>query len=429
VGITSFNVRRYLASPGEYEAFVEIRNYADRPVTCQVTVSLVLPRACTAGADCPQGFACDPGLGSCANPQGTIPPVSLEPRGVWRRVVPNLQSDGGRLVASVEPKEIQDVFPQDNRAYAYLPPRRPARIQLVTEQNLFLEALLLLDPQNVLTKVSPAEYRAEGKYDVVIFDGVAPDTKGRDGNYLYIAPRGAHSPLENGARPVVSPVVASVQSKHPVLRWVALKDLNITEANAVRPARSDRVLVSGVGKGGRDAPLLISRETDRGKTLVFTFDIKRSDLPLRWSFPILIPNIVAWMKGESREENSSYPTGQRWNVPVPRGVTRAEVVGPDGARREVPVRDGHAQLFGTRAGFYELHVPGEATPAVTFAANLASPQESDIRPAARLALAGKAAGAITRAAVVERDLWVYLLLVALALTAIEWLTYHRRVTV
>jgi hypothetical protein len=93
------------------------------------------------------------------------------------------------------------------------------------------------------------------------------------------------------------------------------------------------------------------------------------------------------------------------------------------------VRDGHAQIFGRRAGFYELWVPGEREPAVTFAANLQSEEESDLAPPKKLVVAGQAAKEVVRAAVVERDLWVYLLLLALAITLVEWLTYHRRVTV
>jgi len=36
-------------------------------------------------------------------------------------------------------------------------------------------------------------------------------------------------------------------------------------------------------------------------------------------------------------------------------MDKVTVVGPDGLAREAPVRDGHAQIFGTRAGFYELY--------------------------------------------------------------------------
>lgn len=468
IGITSFNVRRYLTSPGEYEAYLELRNFSDQPVTCDVTLSVVLPKTCQSHGECPSGYECDKLLAVCANPQGVIPPVSLAPRGVWRKIVPGLQSDGGRLVATAEPREFKDVFPIDNRAYAYLQPRRPARILFVTEQNLFLEALLLLDPQNVVTKLVPADYRPSADYDLTIFDDVAPDTKGLPGNYLYIHPSGKFAPMTTARKPVKAPVVATVKNQNPILRWVALKDLNIIEADPLDTEPGDQVLVSGVGKGGLDTPLLIARETAKGKTLVFTFDLKKSDLPLRWSFPVLIPNLVAWMKGESREENSSYVTGQRWNVPLPSRLDKVTVLGPDGVRREAPVRDGHAQVFGTRAGFYELYpsddgearngqpgalggdpkTPAKAAttrtakakaatpsgsedraPLVVVAANLQDPGESDVLPATELRLGGKKAGSVSKAEVVERDLWVWLLLAALGITIVEWLTYHRRVTV
>ena len=206
-------------------------------------------------------------------------------------------------------------------------------------------------------------------------------------------------------------------------------------------SEGDQVLVFGVGKGGRDAPLLIARENDKGKTLVFTFDLKKSDLPLRWSFPILVPNIVAWMKGESREETSSYTTGRRWSVPISRRVDRVEVLGPDGVRREVPVRDGYAQLFGTRAGFYALYAPKVARrttqeaavevdePLAVVAGNLQDAGESDLKPAAKLTLLGKEVATVTKATFVERDLWVYLLFFALGILLVEWFTYHRRITV
>jgi len=42
--------------------------------------------------------------------------------------------------------------------------------------------------------------------------------------------------------------------------------------------------VLGVGKGGLDVPLLVARENAKGKLLVFTFDLKKSDLPLRGRF-------------------------------------------------------------------------------------------------------------------------------------------------
>jgi len=64
------------------------------------------------------------------------------------------------------------------------------------------------------------------------------------------------------------------------------------------------------------------------------------------------------------------------------------------------------------------------------AAILVDPTECDIKPVPELVVAGKTAGAVGEFKVgVRREIWIYLLAAVLAVTAIEWLTYHRRVTV
>lgn len=65
-----------------------------------------------------------------------------------------------------------------------------------------------------------------------------------------------------------------------------------------------------------------------------------------------------------------------------------------------------------------------------FAANLLDSDESAIEPASEITVDGKTAGKLEGFHVgVRREIWIYLLLAALILTAIEWATYHRRITV
>jgi hypothetical protein len=103
---------------------------------------------------------------------------------------------------------------------------------------------------------------------------------------------------------------------------------------------------------------------------------------------------------------------------------------PGGAKHVVPVSDGRAVYRGELAGFYKL--TGGADDAVLgeFAANLSDLEESRIAPAKELLLAGKKASAVSVAPVSLRsDVWIYLLLAVIAVSLIEWITYHRRVTV
>ncbi len=74
--------------------------------------------------------------------------------------------------------------------------------------------------------------------------------------------------------------------------------------------------------------------------------------------------------------------------------------------------------------------PGEPPATSAFAANLLDEAESTITPAKELVVDGQTAGAVEGFHVgVRREVWIYLLLVAALLSAIEWATYHRRLTV
>jgi hypothetical protein len=109
-------------------------------------------------------------------------------------------------------------------------------------------------------------------------------------------------------------------------------------------------------------------------------------------------------------------------VPVPAGATELWVRPPDGTRTRAPVHDGRASYVAAHAGFYGLESAG--TPDRTVAVNLASAEESNIKPVPH-ALRAPEAGRIG----VRRELWGYFVVFALLLAFVEWWTYNRRVTV
>ena len=83
--------------------------------------------------------------------------------------------------------------------------------------------------------------------------------------------------------------------------------------------------------------------------------------------------------------------------------------------------------LGQDAGLYELELPDGKT---SFAANLADPIESSIAPVASLVVGRVTSAEVEGFAVgVRRELWIYFLLAVLVVSALEWLSYHRRVTV
>jgi hypothetical protein len=306
-------------------------------------------------------------------------------------------------------------------------------VLVVTEGNTYLEAALLLDEYLEVTDVSPKEYAqaiARAGWDAVIFDGVTPAELPNTAA-LYLDPRGPGGPIRVD-RPLKNPGFDKVDRKHPAVRFLSLDDVNVSAGHKLVPETGDKVL--GASDGGA-SPILVAGTRRGFKFVALGFDTRESDLPLRIAWPIFVLDCINWFTDEDAQYLSAYRTGEVWRIPVAGAVTQAVVTMPDGGRQVVAVHEGHAVLFGEHAGFYELTgVSGaaDASPAVkvAFAANLLDVAESAIAPQDRLSVDGKDAGEISGFHFgVRREIWVYLLLAAALLTALEWATYHRRVTV
>ncbi|MBM4321698.1 MAG: hypothetical protein FJ125_17600 [Deltaproteobacteria bacterium] len=299
---------------------------------------------------------------------------------------------------------------------------------LVGPGNLFLEAALLLDEQLEPTRLTPEEYRtlAAPGFDVTLLDRTPP----RDdvtGPRLLIAP-----PPEGSPWPVKGkldrPEVTFVRHDHPLLRWVTLNDLNIDEAWRIAPAPGDTVLAAS-----RQGPLILFADGE-SPTLLLTFDVTRSDLPLRAAFPMLLLDAFDELFQHDTELLATYRTGEPWRVSVPAGLGEVLWIAPDGARQRLPSTEGTVTVHGRSTGFHRLLLGEGEQPAVRWlAANLADARESDIRPRADLAeLAASPQAAGSRHDPADRSRrppWIVMLLAACGVLLLEWFTYHRRVTV
>jgi hypothetical protein len=319
-------------------------------------------------------------------------------------------------------------------AYALLPERRKQKVLLVSNDNLYLEGALLLDPNLTVDKLTPADYPKElaagtvHTHDVVVFDGFTPELPPPVPAAMYFHPEGEHSPvpLRAGA-PVTRPFITDVAPDHPITRWVTLADVNIDKSNVFAPGPDDVVLARSI----RD-PLVVAGKRDGKKFVAYAFGLDGTDLMLRVAFPVLIMNSLDWFAGDDAELITTYRTGRDWHVPVDAddttdGHATVQVKEPGKKPVAAPVIDGRAEFYGRSVGVYQVTTQ-DATFSV--AANLADPQESAIKPATELVLGGKKlAGVPEFKASVTRSIWVWLLLAALALSLVEWMTYNRRITV
>jgi hypothetical protein len=433
VGIVAFNVRRYLANRLDYEVFVEVENFGRQPQR----------RSLSLYAD---GELVD------------VRPVSLAP-GQRLRLLPKLGSSGRRLEARLGPPASDrpaagaaasagtDRFALDDRAHALLPERRRVKLLLVSRGNLFLEGALFsndnlwIDETRKYARISPAEWKPElaRQYDVVVFDGVTPESGAElAGNFLYLAPPLPPAPGSEpppGAPFAVErvekrPFITETADSHAALRWVTLSDVNISQSAIFKLEPGDVALASSFR-----APVIAARQRQVAggtrRVVAFGFDLRRSDLPMRVAFPVMLINTVDWFLGEDSDLLATHRTGQVLTLPLQ--VTQADKVlveDPRGQTRTVSIEDGRISFYARHVGLYQVRTQAKGPVVAQVAVNLASPAESRIATPTEAMLAGhKLAAPEGFVVVVKTELWASLLLVALGLSLVEWATYNRRVTV
>jgi len=404
VAITGFSVRRYPLDKSRYEVMLEVTNTNDEAVDVELSLF---------------------GDGQLTD----LSKLRLGPKERLPRFYPNLSGASKTLEAKIQfASGAHDDLPADDHAFALLPERRRARVQVVTSGNMFLEAALLLDEYLEVTNVDPTKYPAKGTFDVTIFDGVTPNVAPGSGSLLYLNPSSDNVPFEVGAAvedtdPNYRLGFDELDEKHPILRYTVLSDVNIGRARPLKGEKEDKV----IGKSYK-GPILLAGSRAGVKFVALGFDVRESDFPLRISWPIFLLNTINEFVEEDVQYISSFRTGAVWQIPASSAADTATLELPDGTSRPVPIKDGRAVFLGQLAGFYKLSTgPGETQ---MFAANLVDPTESAIAPVTELVVDGRAAGPVGEFKVgVRREIWIYLLVAALIVTAIEWLTYHRRVTV
>ncbi len=403
VGLTAFAVRRYPLDKSQSEVLVELWNPTDE--TRQVELQLI-------------------GDGASVDVQN----LTLSANERRRQTFRNVSGVDRTLEARLVTHEGLDRLAADDHAYARLPERRRARIQLVTRGNLYLQAALVLDEYLDVVEVTPEDYPAEGRFDVTLFDAWVPPSP-PESAALYIYPKpeeGVRGPFEIRGE-VEGPSIDRIDRRHPLVKWTALADVNIASALQVETENGDRVVA-----GMRNVPLIVEGRREGRRFVAINFDPRQSDLVLRVAWPLFLLNTIDWFVQEDARYVSSYYTGDTWHIPVAAGATQATLTDPNGEEHVVPVVEGRALFAGTRAGFYSIRAEGEEALVSedTFAVNLGAGDESRIAPAESLQVGPLSAGEVTRGEVgVRRELWLYLLVAVLAILGVEWFTYHRRYTV
>lgn len=396
VAITALSLRRYPLDPSRNELLLEVTSASEETERVEVELR-------------GDGEAVDV-ISLELAPGARVRRFFQDLTGVDRALEAELRrADGGR-----------DALAADDRAYARVPERRRVRIAVVSEDDIYLEAALLLDEMLDVRQVAPSAFPPSEPYDVAILDRFVPSVPvGADAIWIHPAPEaGTTGPLRVTGE-IDRPFFDRLRREDPLLRHAALGDVNVGRALLVDPEPSD-VVVAADERG----PLLVRGTREGHRFVALTFDVRESDLPLRPAFPLLLLDAIESFAPSDARYRGSILTGEVSRVSLPEGATRA-TLRTEGREITLPVEDGRATLRPTHAGLVTLETDAGD---VLVAANLPAARELDLtRRALDLGPAPESGPVLETAS--ARLPWEWLALAALALLFVEWATFHRRWTV
>jgi hypothetical protein len=400
-GITALSARADPLNANQFQVFARVRNYGDQPY--KGTLSLNVD-------------------GNLAESRE----VNLPPDGDDAASSEYVFSDLPIGARTVEAKlSGTDVYPVDNAAYTTLNVGRRSEILLVTNGNVFLEKVLGLLPTGDVSRVQPRRYLSVDvdDYDVVVFDGFAPDVLPR-GNSLIIAP--SESQLFTIEGEMRRPTIRGWEREDPLLRFVDLRDVAIARSLKITPLPWMHTLVDGDG-----GPLMMAGEQNGQRVVLIPFDLRQSNLPLTASFPILMSNLLGYLEPASQSTQRDLRPGDAVTLsPLPQ-AEEVVVRQPGGQSQTFPSEGRPIQFTSTaQPGLYTVlqRAAGQTLLEEPFSINASDEKESDVRPKSVALGSGRTlqAGQAPDLVPVNREIWMWLIPPALALLLFEWYWFHRR---
>lgn len=388
-GITGLSVTR---TPGaEYEIFAAISSTYERPLTRTVRLS--------AGWQTVDQRA-----------------IEIPPGGRAEIVVPGLQyTDVPLKLEIVEP----DSFAADNEAYVILPPEQVIPVTLVSEPDVLIESALMNNPALDVVRVPPTAASNPSLYDrpgVFIFNRVSP--AGGVQAPILVAGAGSVGSLSLGEI-IQSPKVVDWDRNSPIMRFVSIQDLVIGEARASQPGRGARVVVDGT-----QGPLIVAGEENLIRYIAVLFDFAKSDFPFRAAFPIFLNNSVSWLsKSAQGYDPFNAAVARQWRFKFDEGIPHADLRSPSGGFIRLTAKAG--QVGGVELneiGLWRLSAAGQTA---NISSNLLDERESRLEYKDSFKIGGEEVEG-KRQAKSNREIYGWLIFIALLVLLGEWYVFHQR---
>lgn len=314
----------------------------------------------------------------------------------------------------------QDWLAVDDVAHAVYQPAVGGRVLVISPGNVFLEQVLAAMP-GIEPFRAPADASLPSEpFDLYVFDGILPASIPEQDLLLIDPPANALFDVTGDFEVTGEVRVAD----DPLTQHVDWSGVHIRRAKRVVPPAWAKVLVEAP-----DGPLVFVGEHGGRRVAVLTFDLHESDLPLQVAFPILMSSLIGYLSpAQPFQAPDGVQPGASLAIRPGLNVQAVVVTDPLGVAHRLDLTESGATFSQTQGtGLYTVDYLAGETPVGrdTFAVNLFSAGESDIRPRDSIRVGQSAVAAAPRRAVGQRELWPWLAVVAVLVLNVEWWVYHR----
>lgn len=345
--------------------------------------------------------------------------------------------EGSPRIDAVLSDTAQDHLPIDDRAWAVHEGGRDRRVLLVTDGNRFLETAMSIMPVLEVFKVSGESWLneiGEDEYDLVVLDSIIAPRNLPNVGMLIIDPLAQ-------ATDTASPELTSLSTGEvftntnvirledsPLLRFVDWSAVNVRSAREIDAPWARPLVEAEAG------PLLLAGERGGRRTVIVTFRLQDSDLPLQIAFPIVMANIMDWLEpGGLLMDETDFAPGEPVLMGADSGAETIVVRKPNG-EMWTHEADETALVFPetSQLGLYEImarSLEGERLVG-RFTVNMNSAAESKITPATAEQfgfsyLDTGAQASSDGSNVGQREFWPWFAVLALVVLMVEWWVYHQ----
>ncbi|MCX5659315.1 MAG: VWA domain-containing protein [Planctomycetota bacterium] len=332
-----------------------------------------------------------------------------------------------------------DMLPADDRAGLLIAEPRQLRVLLVSPGNGFLEQAIKAAGVRRVVAMQPGDYErrdpqllrrggwdpspmgAEG-FDVIVFDRFSPKSRPPIDALFFAStpPAPGLKILPPSSQSLGTQPVLDWRRDHALLRYVEMQDVTIESPGRLVLPDGAEVLATC-----QSGPVMGMMTIDNQRFVFTSFDLAQARTwPMQVSFPVFMSNTLPWLGlGGQGEAGRGFRPGETAVITA----SGSEVVYRGPTSLKAPVAQGRAVLppF-PRAGVYLADHSRVAPAWDRLPVNLLSLEESDIRPAPDVHVAGQAVAAVSAETTTRREVWRWFAWAALGVMLVEWLIYTRR---